>query len=288
MQLTAQQTSVVRDVRLALGKSDFAAAQQALDTAKKEGGVTPRWLEAHSWMGRGYLAAKKLNEADKSAAETRAMALTMLKGRKLDDDKALPTALGASIEVQAQVLEARGQRSEAVAFLQEEVKRWQGTSIVARLQKNLHLISLVGKPAPALAMKEYLGQAPPSLASLKGKKVLLFFWAHWCGDCKAMAPTVARLKQEFPQLVVIGPTQPYGYVARGEEATRDVEIRYIDEIRKKFYSAIDGLLVPVSEENFRQWGASTTPTVAVIDAAGIVRLYHPGQMSYEELLPALK
>ncbi len=288
MQLTAQQPSVTREVRLALAKNDFTAAQQALDAAKKDGGVTPRWLEAQSWMGRGYLAAKKLNEADKSAADTRAMALAMLKGRKLDDEKALPIALGASIEVQAQVLEARGQRSEAVAFLREEIQRWQGTSIIARLQKNLHLISLVGKPAPALTMKEYLGQAPPSLASLKGRKVLLFFWAHWCGDCKAMAPTVARLKREFPQLVVIGPTQPYGYVARGEEATRDVEIRYIDEIRQKFYAGIDGLLVPVSEENFRQWGASTTPTVAVIDAAGIVRLYHPGQMSYEELLPALK
>jgi thioredoxin-related protein len=39
----------------------------------------------------------------------------------------------------------------------------------------------------------------------------------------------------------------------------------------------------VSEENFRRYGASTTPTLVLIDRAGIVRLYHPGAMTYEEL-----
>ena len=39
----------------------------------------------------------------------------------------------------------------------------------------------------------------------------------------------------------------------------------------------------MSEENFRRYGASTTPTLVLVDRAGIVRLYHPGAMSYEEL-----
>jgi hypothetical protein len=38
------------------------------------------------------------------------------------------------------------------------------------------------------------------------------------------------------------------------------------------------MLVPVSEENFVTWGASTTPTVALVDEAGLVRLYHPGKL----------
>jgi thioredoxin-related protein len=41
--------------------------------------------------------------------------------------------------------------------------------------------------------------------------------------------------------------------------------------------------VPVSEETFRNYGASTTPTIVLADRAGIVRLYHPGKMTYEEL-----
>jgi thioredoxin-related protein len=43
----------------------------------------------------------------------------------------------------------------------------------------------------------------------------------------------------------------------------------------------------VSEANFRNYGASTTPTLVVIDRQGIVRLYHPGAMTLDELRAAL-
>jgi thiol-disulfide isomerase/thioredoxin len=282
----AQRPAVIREVRAAVAAKDFAKAQAALVEARKAG-LTPGWLEAQSWMGRGYLASKEYDKAGAAAEETRALALEMLKGRKLDADGSLPIALGASIEVQAQVLDARGQKSEAVAFLNEEIGRWAGTSIITRLKKNLHLISLVGKAAPALAVKEYVGAQPAALAGLKGKRVLVFFWAHWCADCKAMAGSVARIKRENPELVVVGPTQPYGYAAGGVEVGRAEEVKYIDEVRAKYYGGIEGMTVPVSEENFREWGASTTPTVVVVDAAGVVRLYHPGRMTYEELAAAL-
>jgi len=41
--------------------------------------------------------------------------------------------------------------------------------------------------------------------------------------------------------------------------------------------------VPVSEENFQRFGASTTPTIVLVDRQGIVRLYHPGAMPYSQL-----
>jgi len=43
------------------------------------------------------------------------------------------------------------------------------------------------------------------------------------------------------------------------------------------------MAVPVSEENFKRYGASTTPTLVLLDAKGVVRMYHPGAMSYEDL-----
>jgi hypothetical protein len=45
------------------------------------------------------------------------------------------------------------------------------------------------------------------------------------------------------------------------------------------------MTVPVNEETFKNYGASTSPTLVLIDRAGIVRLYHPGRMTYEELQP---
>ncbi len=279
--------SLVREVRGAVAREDFDAARRALNGARGAGAVSPQWLEAYSWLARGYLNAKRYDEAEREAAATRSMALELLRSRKLDDERALPIALGASIEVHAQVLEARGQRSEAVAFLEEELRRWQDTSIVTRLRKNLNLISLVGKPAPELIVSESLGAPAPPLGSLRGKRVLLFFWAHWCGDCKSMIPALERIAREHPALELIAPTQPYGYVAGGEEAPRAEEIRYIEQVRQKHYAQVPRMRFPVSERDFVTWGASTTPTLALIDEQGVVRMYHPGKMSYEELSAAL-
>jgi hypothetical protein len=39
---------------------------------------------------------------------------------------------------------------------------------------------------------------------------------------------------------------------------------------------------------FRNYGVSTTPTIVLIDRRGIVRLYHPGAMTYDELAPRVE
>lgn len=276
---------LVSEVRAALARSDLAGAEKQVAAYRAAKGVTAEMLEALSWLGRGALAAKQLEQAEAFAGETYSLALEQLKTRKLDTERHLPIALGAAIEVRAQVLAARGARSEAVAFLEQELKTHWASSICTRIQKNLHLLALLGKPAPALEVGQWLGERPAPLSALKGRPVLLFFWAHWCGDCKRQAPALAKLADRYGArgLVIVGPTQLYGYRARGEEATPEQELAYLEEIRQKFYASVPGMAVPVSSENFRLWGASTTPTLVLLDRHGIVHLYYPGNLSYEEL-----
>jgi thiol-disulfide isomerase/thioredoxin len=288
--LTASAQDIVRDVRAAIAQNNFAAGEALIQKYRTARGATPELIEAESWLGRGALAAKQYDRADAYAAETRKLALEQLAHRKLDAEPRLPLALGASIEVQAQTLAARGERGEALQFLGRELKTYGATSIRARIQKNINLLSLEGKPAPVLEVNHWLGPKPPALSQLRGKPVILFFWAHWCPDCKKEAPILARLASDYAArgLVLIGPTQHYGYVAGGEEAPPDRETSYIQSVRQKFYSMLAAMPVPVSEENFGAYGASTSPTLVFIDRKGIVRTYHPGAMSYEELVAGVQ
>ena len=85
----------------------------------------------------------------------------------------------------------------------------------------------------------------------------------------------------------MAPTQRYGYIAGGQEANPQDELKYIDEIRHKYYLDLVDVPAPISEENLKLYGASTTPTIVLVDRHGIVRLYHPGRMPIEELRAAV-
>src|SRR5271157_775328 len=277
--------SLVNDVRGLIARHDFAGAEREVRTYQAQTGASSEMAAALSWLARGALDAKRVDQAESYAAETRKLALELLRTRKLDGDRWLPTALGASIEVHAQALAARGERPEAIAFLRQQLDQFGATSLAERIRKNLDLLTLEGKPAPVLEENDWLGPKPASLAALRGHPVLLFFWAHWCPDCKAEAPVLAALMNTYgPQgLVLAGPTKLYGYAAGGEEAGPAAEKQYIEQVRRRYYAALADMPAPISAANFLTYGASTTPTLVLIDRAGVVRFYHPGAASEAEL-----
>ena len=276
---------VVDDVRLALARNNFSAAESVLNSYRSQQGVNPEYLEAYSWMARVALDQGQYDQASAYAKQTKSFVLEQLKQRSLDSDPHLPIALGAALEVQSQTLAARGQRTQAVALLQSALRTYGNTSIHDRLQKNLNLLSLQGRPAPPLKSDEFLGAKLPMPAQLKGSPVLLFFWAHWCSDCKAEAPIITQLRSEFSGqgLQVIGPTRLYGYTAQIEHASASDELGYIDAVRHRFYAGLLDMPVPISRYNFDTYGASTTPTLVLLDRAGRVAMYHPGALPYAEL-----
>jgi thiol-disulfide isomerase/thioredoxin len=276
---------IVDDVRQTLAQNNFPAAESELNAYRGQQGVTPEYVEAYSWLGRAALEDKEYVQAASYAKQARELVAEQLKQRPLDAEPHLPIALGAALEVQSQVLAARGQRTQAVALLQTALQTYGNTSIRARLQKNLNLLSLEGKPAPVLKGAQFLGAKPPVLAELKGTPVLLFFWAHWCGDCKAEAPIITQLRSEFASqgLTVIGPTRLYGYTAQVEHAAPADELAYIDAVRHRFYGGLLDMPVPISKYDFDTYGASTTPTLVLLDRTGKVAMYHPGALPYAEL-----
>jgi thiol-disulfide isomerase/thioredoxin len=282
--------NLIQQVRAVINKGDLTGAEAVAAAYRKDKGITPEYLEAFSWLGRGALAGKQYDRAEQYALDAYDLCIEALKTRQMDDEPRLPIAIGAAIEVRAQVQAARGNRSEAVYFLRREAEAYKTTSILQRINKNINLLSLEGQPAFEIASSEALAGTSPTLAALKGKPIVLFLWAHWCPDCKAMSPILDEMRRTYAStgLTIVSPTQRYGYVAKRAPASPEQELAYIKQIRQEFYPWMAEDTVPVSGELFTRYGVSTTPTLVFINRDGTVRLYHPGQMTKDEIEPVIK
>lgn len=277
--------TIVQLVRDAIAENDFRKAEQLVGADMKAIGRTPLAIEAFSWLGRGTLAAKQYDVAMTYAARAYEMVEESLKTRQLDAETHLPIALGAAIEVTALATAGQGRRSEAVMYLQQEIERYKGTSIIMRLNKNLNVLSLEGQPALSWASTEVLGPPAPTLAELKGKPVVLFLWAHWCGDCKTQGPLLEKVINKYKDsgVTVIAPTQRFGYAEKRRQVGPAEELKYIESIRDQFYPWMKTVSVPISNEVYMRYGVSTTPTYVTIDRDGKVSSYLPGQPTIEQI-----
>ncbi len=183
---------IVEDVRLAIAKNNFTLASSIVQDYEAQHGDTPELSEAISWIGRAALASQQLDLAEKYAQQSQSLVTAQLKSRSLDSDSHLPLALGAALEVQAQVLTKRGEKQEAIALLEKSLQSYGNTSIRARLQKNLNLLTLVGRAAPALQADRYLPGPRIALAATKGLPVLLFFWPTGAETASTRHPSWRR------------------------------------------------------------------------------------------------
>lgn len=159
-----------------------------------------------------------------------------------------------------------------------------------RIDADIHLYRLEGQPAPHLQAGMSIGARMPAAKELDGKVVLLFFWASWCPECKAESATIAATWEQYRQhgLVLIAPTQRYGFVEEGRPAAPDQELRFITHVRDTSYPFLRQVPTPLSGANYKQYGVNSLPTHVLIDRKGIIRLYQPGRITSEELAAAIQ
>ena len=169
--------TIIGDVRTAAISGNFASGERLVRDYERTQGPTPESIEAHSWLARGALAAKKYNDALRYAEQTEALVLKRANVATLDKETHLPTALGAAIEVRGQVLGATEGRASGIAYLQSELNKYRSTSIGTRIRKNINLLSLEGRRAPSI----------PGYP-LAGKPALLFFWLTGVPTAKRWRP----------------------------------------------------------------------------------------------------
>ncbi len=146
-----------------------------------------------------------------------------------------------------------------------------GFAVLPRLFPNAQS-AFVGKDAPDFTLDMVANAETPkvTLAQLKGKPVLLDFWATWCGPCQAEAPILDKVAQRFKDkgLVVVG-------VNTSDEPGRAAPWAKAHNI--SFPIAYDANVVAL------KYGVENLPTLVLLSKEGKVLAVRTGVTSDAEL-----
>ena len=157
----------------------------------------------------------------------------------------------------------------------------------------------VGMPAPNITLKNPEGKNY-SLTDLKGKVVLLDFWASWCGPCRKANPHVVEVYNKYKDKgFTVFSVSLDGIDNRSKSRyPTDAEFQAgLEQSKKNWLAAIekDQLVWPyhVSEltkwdtQAARQYGVSGIPKTFLIDREGKIIAVNPRETLEQELLKAL-
>jgi|GEM_PF-840703 len=145
-------------------------------------------------------------------------------------------------------------------------------------RNHLSSLKLLGKTAPEWDIEEWVGADLGSIGDLKGKPVMLVFWATWCPHCRKAMPSIEEKYNKYKDdgLVVVGITRN----SRGQTT---------DKVRE--YLSENGYTIPIAVDpgsTSRSYGVSGIPAAALVDRAGnVVFRNHPAQITDELLQKVL-
>ncbi|MFL6257762.1 MAG: TlpA family protein disulfide reductase [Pyrinomonadaceae bacterium] len=197
------------------------------------------------------------------------------------------------------VLVRAGRRAEGLRVAQEMRARAFALPSARLYSQATELILRQGEPfgpppevagleppaSPELTVAELIGQGPVKLSELRGKVVLLDFWATWCTYCVKTMPRLNALHHKYKDrgLVIIGINEFEGNI-EGQPATRAQELAYFRQFKRRMNVTYD-FAVAADARNAAPYGVSGLPTAVLIDRRGRVRFLTIGASDEEaELL----
>jgi thiol-disulfide isomerase/thioredoxin len=137
------------------------------------------------------------------------------------------------------------------------------------------LLSNQRSPAADFSEKDIFEKRTVSLRNLRGKVVMLNFWATWCPPCRQETPTLVALqKLHMGQLLIVG-VSVFSYTTATEQFYKDYEIDYP--------------VVYGSYELMEQYGkVSAIPTTFLIDKQGRIAARVVGSRTKEQYEDMIK
>jgi TolA-binding protein/peroxiredoxin len=153
----------------------------------------------------------------------------------------------------------------------EIMERYPDTRLAKKAGQKLAGIHLVGSQAPALQVKEWIGEPPPEGGAYRSKLTLLSFWSIWCPHCRRNIPKMEHLLATYGEkgVSVVG-------------ITRDREGQGVDQIRE--YITSHPMTFPTGVDDDGKTSQEmlivSIPCVVAVDSQGRIRWHgHPDQLS---------
>jgi thiol-disulfide isomerase/thioredoxin len=270
---TAAAADLVQLVRLKISAGDVASGAAAAEDYRRKSGIDSEYLNAVGWLARGAVMLGRPDLAREYVAELR---------RAIPKETAETIVpYGAAIEVESKLIAGSQGRGAALRYLDSELARAEAPALRSRIRKNMNLLSLEGEAAPEIG--------DGLLAARRGKPVLLYFFAEWCGDCKAQSDSLGRVWQKYKDrgLEMIAVTRLYGGPPGKPITPADEQVK-LDNVWKETYAALDGVPLIANTDTMVRYGVSATPTFAIVDRQGKIRLYTPTRLSEAALSQAVE
>ena len=256
-------------------------------------------------LAASYYKQGEYARASAHAREAYAASL-QLAGERGGDPRQRDSTIYTSGAFLASTLVKAERRAEAVRVIQEMRSRAvalpsanlysQATELLLSQGENYSvppaLAGVEPVAPPEIEVAEWIEQQPVRLADLRGKVVLLDFWATWCGPCRETIPRINALSRKYKDrgLVVLGLTEFEGNV-EGRDVTRAEELDYLRQFKRK-QSISYGFGIANDTKTRHTYGIYSIPTTVLIDRRGRVRFLTISASDFEsdalaKLIPKL-
>lgn len=167
--------------------------------------------------------------------------------------------------------------SMLIAATKELPLEGQRNDAIKRLRNREKHYKLLGEPAPEfVAVDKWFPGMPVKVADMRGKVVLIDFWATWCAPCFDAFPSLIEWHTDLRDqgFEIIGFTRYYGH-GEGRPVTEPEEITFLQRFKTKYKLPYD-FVVGKDQSTQLLYGATALPTAVLIDRKGVIRYIEAG------------